>query len=155
MDPRAAAAFIGTAVSVEDIGYPQSDNPDEEDTDDYWAPLRGTFEVETVLLGEVHETVAVGSGYGGGDCGVDFENRGRVGIVAYADDKGLSTGICGGVWDADHLLEVHGPGSEPLPDAVEPSETDNSGIPVWVWPAALLATGVTTLLLFIKRRPQD
>ena len=132
MRPEAVAAFVGTAVSMEDIGYTEGHD------DEYWGPLRWTFEVETVLLGEIHETVVVGSGCNSADCGIDFEHLGRVGIVAYEDGKGSSTGLCSGVWDADHLIAVHGPGSTPLPGA---PETAAGGIPIWVWPAVLLATG--------------
>lgn len=48
MRPEAVAAFVGTAVSVKDIGYTEGHD------DEYWGPLRWTFEVETVLLGEIH-----------------------------------------------------------------------------------------------------
>lgn len=124
INEHTAAAFVGTAVASQDVGYP------EEGHGNAWhEPVRWTFEVETMLHGDVPALVEVGSGYGGGDCGVDFSNRGRVGIVAYEDDLGWSTGTCGGVWNADALIAAHGPGQTPTP-------VDGASLPGWVWAVA-------------------
>jgi hypothetical protein len=93
------------------------------------------------------------AGYGGGDCGYDFSNAGRVGVVASNNAGELSTGICGGVWDADALLAAYGPGSDPIPLMAGPVDGPvDTGPPLWFWwtfGAAALAAGA---LVAVGRR---
>ncbi len=127
--PDTPAAFIGRPVSV-------ADNPNGGLLGgDVWAePRTWTFEVETVLVGDLPEVVEVGSGFGGGDCGYDFSDSGRVGVVAYGSPGNFSTGICGGVWDADALLAAYGPGFAPITVTAEPPPGPvDSGPPMWFW----------------------
>ena len=145
IDEHTAAAFIGTAVAVQE-------RPDGGGVagGGFVEPLVWTFEVETVLKGEVPGEVQVGSGLGDADCGYDFTNAGRVGVVAYGNGGGLSTGICGGVWDADTLLDAYGPGTAPTPLTVGPIDGPvETGPPQWFWwtlgSAALAAVGLLAL----------
>lgn len=138
--PETVAAFIGAPISSRDVGYPEGQGWHE--------PVRWTFEVETVIAGDVPAAVEVGSGYGGGDCGVDFSSMDRVGIVAYDDDMGLATGICGGVWNADELLEAYGPGYAPLP--VEGQDNTSS---LWALVIAALVVGGSVLYATRPLRP--
>jgi len=134
------AAFVGTAVSV-------VENADAGRLigEAYVQPLTWTFEVETVLAGDVPALVEVGSGYGGGDCGYDFTNRGRVGVVAYGNGGQLTTDGCGGVWDADALLASHGPGIDPIAVTdVAAIEFVDTGPPAWFWPG-LGAVGIVVI----------
>ncbi|NNF70557.1 MAG: hypothetical protein HKN01_12365 [Acidimicrobiia bacterium] len=130
------AAFVGVAVDVVDRGL--GGGPGSG------LPRLWTFEVETVLAGELPGVVQVGSGFGDADCGYDFSNAGRIGIVAYDAGGELGTSICGGIWDADELIAAHGPGTEPL-GASPPSVTEEgsgSGPPAWIYyaGAALILT---------------
>ena len=135
--PHTAVAFVGTAISVTEVGYPEElpiEQQEQGIQGPEWAPLRWTFEVETVLIGDAPERVMVGSGYGGGDCGVDFADLGRIGVVASNDDLGLATHSCGGVWDADELIAAYGPGTDPGNVAVstEGGSADSGALP-WIW----------------------
>ena len=135
---NASAAFVGVAVDRTDAGQ----------------GIRWGFEVETVLAGELSEFVVVSSGYGGGDCGHDFSQSGRVGVVAHSRDAGLATSICGGVWAAQELLEVHGPGYAPL-SSQRDEPTPASGTPVWWWIAggsALLVLATGLVVRSMRRR---
>lgn len=143
------AAFVGTPVSVEE-------RPEGELIGNVYAPLVWTFEVETVLYGELPEVVEVGSGLGGGDCGYDFSNTGRIGVVANGEVGALATGICGGVWDADALTGAFGPGSDPIPVVSEPANpVADSGPPVWFWWGLAGAGLGAGLLLVLGRRRGD
>ena len=137
--PDSVAAFTGTPISSRDIGY--------EEGPGWREPIRWTFRVDTVLHGEVAETVEVGTGYGSGDCGIDFTNQGRVGIVAYEDDIGLATGICGGVWEADELIAAHGPGYAPTPGG-QPGQ----GVALW---GLLIGVVIVGGSLFYATRPSE
>lgn len=144
--PDTAAAFVGVPVDVRE-------NPDADRPGLFGQPLVWTFEVETVLYGEVPALVEVGSGMGGGDCGYDFTDAGRIGIVAYGEPGQLATGICGGVWGADELVAAHGPGVPAIPVSEGPlSEPAAQGPPVWFW-WGLGGVGAMTLgLVVIGRR---
>jgi hypothetical protein len=136
--PDTPAAFIGTAVAV-------ADNPDAGfGGEGYVPPRMWTFEVETVLAGELPEIIQVGSGSDGADCGYDFAAVGRVGVVTYGEPGSLTTGICGGVWGADELLAAYGPGTDPIPIAATPIvDSIGGGPPAWFWP--VLAGGALAL----------
>jgi hypothetical protein len=146
--PDAVAAFIGRPVAVQEV------DPSGGIDGDWVHPRQWTFEVEVVLAGELPAMVEVGSGYGGGDCGYDFSESGRIGVVAYGRPGDLATGICGGVWDAELLLSAHGPGYPPIP-VIEaaPPEADRAA-PVWPWLAAgggVVAAGAALLVVRARR----
>ena len=146
----ASVAFIGVPIDVRDVTPVR--------TDEAWVePRQWTFEVEAVLLGDVPEVIDVGSGLGGGDCGVDFSRSGRVGVVAWGAPGNLSTGICGGVWDADVLLAAYGPGTEPIPvvEAAPADHQDPSGSLMWLWPVAAVVAGAAVLGVLRARRGRD
>lgn len=147
VDPGTVAAFVGVPVAVM-----ESTGPGRDPGDVYVAPLLWTFEVETVIVGDLAEMVEVGSGYGGGDCGVDFSHTGRVAVVAYGDPGNLTTGSCGGVWDADDFLAVHGPGVPPIPYVGAASEPVDTGPPIWVWWGAAGLVLATAAGVLISRR---
>jgi len=143
------AAFVGTPVSVSENA--ESGRISE---DVYVQPLAWTFEIETVLYGEVPEVVEVGSGHGGGDSGYDLSNAGRIGVVAYGEPGALPTGICGAVWDADALIGAYGPGTDPIPVVSVPANPmGGSGPPGWFWwGLAGAGLGAVLLLVFGRRR---
>ena len=158
--PHTAVAFVGTAISVTEVGYPEElpiEQQEQGIQGPEWAPLRWTFEVETVLVGDVPQTVDVGSGYGGGDCGVDFADVGRIGVVASNDDLGLATSICGGVWDADELIAAYGPGTDPGNVAVSTvgGSADSGALP-WIWvglAAVVILAGLALTVSRLRRAP--
>ncbi len=144
---RGVVAFVGEAVSVRDIGYPEP-----EDGDDWWGPQRWTFRVESVAKGSLNELVEVGTGYGDADCGADFSQHGRVGIIAHAGPKGFETNICGGIWEADVLLAAAPDVSLPVP-LPHPADSD----PLW-WAWGLGLAGSVGLFIVargVSRRRDD
>jgi len=153
--PHIVAVFVGEAISVVDIGYPPETSDGEGEVIDY-SPMRWTFQVETVLAGSLPEIVVVGSGRGEGDCGANFAELGRVGLVVRNDGAGLSTNTCGGVWDADELIREHGPGTDPIPLGMSATSGEQNESPPWVW---VIAGGSVALavggLLVIVRRPSQ
>ncbi len=127
IDATTPAAFVGIAVAVEDLG-----DGGRLPNGDWLAPMQWTFEVETVLAGDLPDVLVVGSGRDGGDCGYDFSAAGRIGVVANGQPGNLTTDICGGVWSADALLAAHGPGTSPFAASPpERSEPGDEGIPMW------------------------
>jgi hypothetical protein len=149
--PDAVAAFIGRPVAVREI------DPSAGVDGDWVEPRRWTFEVEVVLAGELPALVEVGSGYGGGDCGYDFSESGRIGVVAYGRPGNLATGICGGVWNAELLLGAHGPGHAPIPVTdTTPPRADGATL-IWPWFAAggSVVVAVAAMLVIRTRREVD
>jgi hypothetical protein len=72
-----------------------------------------TFEVETMWKGENRKQLKVATGYGNGDCGVEYE-IGRMYFVAASEwEKELSTGICNTVGLDMKTLGKLGPGRKP------------------------------------------
>ncbi len=143
----AAAVFVGTPVGRYEIGHTQVDE------DAPWqAPVRWQFEVDTVLVGDVAELVEVGTGYGEGDCGVDFSRTGRVGVVASRDALGFTTSSCSGVWAPDVLEAAAGPGSPPAPGPDRPAPAP--GVPAWFLPSlvAIAALGLASAAGARRRR---
>ena len=143
------AAFVGTAVAVEDRG---------RNAAGVGVPLLWTFEVERVLAGELPSLIEVASGYGDADCGFDFSKVGRIGVVAYTSGAALATSICGGIWDADDLLAAHGPGVDPV-DAepvAAPPDPEQSTPRAWLWIAGGLAViGLASTVLLGRRRRDE
>ena len=109
------AAFVGTAV---DRG--------EGDATGLDMAVRWSFEVSSVVKGELPSTLDVWSGRDDGDCGVVFELGEPVGVVLRRRGDRYTTNICGGVWLPD---ELRAPGALAAPTG--------SG------PVALVATGRT------------
>ena len=109
------AAFVGTAV-----------DRNEGDATGFDMAVRWSFEVSSVVKGELPATLDVWSGQDDGDCGVVFEFEEPVGVVLRRNGDRYTTNICGGVWLPD---ELRAPGALAAPTG--------SG------PVALVATGRT------------
>ena len=109
------AAFVGTAV-----------DRNEGDDSGFDMAVRWSFEVSSVVKGELPATLEVWSGRDDGDCGVVFEFGEPVGVVLRRNGDRYTTNICGGVWLPD---ELRTPGALAAPTG--------SG------PVALVATGRT------------
>lgn len=109
------AAFVGAAVDRE-----------EGDATGFDTAVRWTFEVSTVVKGELPAMLDVWSGQGDADCGAVFELGEPVGVVLRRQGDRYTTNTCGGVWLPD---ELRAPGALVAPTG--------SG------PVALLATGRT------------
>ena len=109
------AAFVGSAV-----------DRNEGDATGFDMAVRWSFEVSTVVKGELPATLEVWSGRDDGDCGVVFEFGEQVGVVLRRQGDRYTTNICGGVWLPDELL---------APGAL--------AVPTGSGPVALVATGRT------------
>jgi hypothetical protein len=72
-----------------------------------------TFEVETIWKGENRKQLNVVTGYGNGDCGVDYAIGGTYFVAASEWEKELSTGICNTVGLDMKTLGKLGPGKKP------------------------------------------
>ncbi len=70
------------------------------------------FQVDRVYKGRSGPRISVGTGLGGGDCGVDLSGRGVRGMVAFFDAgrQGLTVDICSSPVALDELEEVFGEG---------------------------------------------
>jgi hypothetical protein len=86
------AAFVGTPVDRE-----------QTDAAGFDMAVRWSFEVSTVVKGQLPATFDVWSGQGDADCGAVFELGEPVGVVLRRQGERYTTNICGGVWLPDEL----------------------------------------------------
>lgn len=116
-------AFVGTVNSV-------TSGPDRDVV---------SFDVETVLAGEVGPTISVLAPPGGeGMCGIDSTIGNR--LAVFASDEGggiLSASMCS-VTDAESAIAALGPGTSPSPANVLATPFD--------WPAVWLGAGALVLV---------
>lgn len=121
------------------------------------APARVlTFAVDRVWKGEVTRSTEVGTGNGGGDCGLSVEEGEEALVFATLDESGgLTANICtsldAGVEDVERLL---GPGEAPEAGLTShPASRSLWGWPVLVAAGALLGlAGVTAYVVARARR---
>ena len=86
----AAAVFAGTVVAMR-----MNERPKQTERNDVrWNPRVFKFSVEQSYLGVAGTEVEVFTGFGGGDCGYDFQIGRRYLVYAYRHDDQLYTGIC-------------------------------------------------------------
>ena len=119
----APTAFVGMVVANTEIGGGGGS-------------VEYTFEVETVLAGEVPAVVEVTTAANGAACG--FEATPRTRMAVFATDEGdgvLASGLCS-TSDADLAIEALGPGTPPAAGGVPGPE----GTP-FDWQAVGLAAG--------------
>src|SRR5436190_9903117 len=79
----ASAVFVGTPISVRTAEQTPGTKPDEID----WTPRTFKFSVEQSFLGVSTTEIEIGTGRGGGDCGVDFRLGSRYLVYAYQSSK--------------------------------------------------------------------
>ena len=117
------------------------------------------FEVDRVYKGQVGRVVKLRTGYGSGDCGVDFGERGTVGITAWgsASEGDLTVSLHQSAATVEELEEVFGAGyppdptiqlSEPQttkPQTTKPQTSEPSGNPTTI--RQTVATGIALVVL--------
>lgn len=145
--------FVGTLLErAPSGGIFDSDDPEQMAS---W-----TFEVETVLAGELPAEITLEAGSDGAMCGLALEPGARVGLKLFpGDGQGWSSNGCL-VYDADALLAV-AEGHPPTTDAADPPPDDASGATAtdtpWLGLVLTVAAGVGVLggavLLARRRRP--
>ncbi|HZB45241.1 MAG TPA: hypothetical protein VE360_08360, partial [Pyrinomonadaceae bacterium] len=94
---RAAAVFVGTVTGVtERPRVSVAEARKAADEGDEWAARGFRFAVTQSFLGVAGAEVEVWTGWGGGDCGYDFEQGASYLVYAYRLGKSgrLGTGIC-------------------------------------------------------------
>ena len=112
-----------------------------------------TFEVETVLAGQVPAIVDVATADNSAACGFEAAIGSRMAVFATDEGDGvLASGLCS-TTDPDVALKALGPGSPPSPGgASNPSESG----PAFDWQAVSLGAGglavVTAVWLASSRR---
>lgn len=96
-----------------------------------------TFEVDTVLAGEVPAQVQVFTAGDSAACGIEAAVGTR--IAVFANDEGgmLTSDLCS-TTDAESALDALGPGTSPSGTSVETAPFD--------WPAVWLGAGAITLV---------
>jgi hypothetical protein len=119
----APTAFVGTLTGS--IPAPGGD-------------LALTFEVETVLAGQVPAEVMVLSAANSAACGIEAAIGTRLGVFASDENGSLRTGLCS-TMDPDAAIAVLGPGSAPsgTPTADQPFDWQA----VWLGGAGLVLVG--------------
>ncbi|MYJ15378.1 MAG: hypothetical protein F4085_02290 [Acidimicrobiia bacterium] len=91
------------------------------------------FRVGWVYKGRSGSRVTVGTGFGGGDCGLDLSGEERSGIVAFDDGNGgLTVNICTSPVSLEELEDVFGAGHPPesphsAPESEAPGLQESSG----------------------------
>jgi hypothetical protein len=96
-----------------------------------------TFEVETVLAGEVPSSVEVLTADNSAACGIDAAVGARMAVFALDEGGQLSSGLCS-VTDADSALAALGPGTPPSPGGAVG--------PAFDWQALWLGAGGLAIL---------
>ncbi|HEY7564470.1 MAG TPA: hypothetical protein VIA81_06050 [Acidimicrobiia bacterium] len=118
----APTAFVGTIVGSTPVGVqPMADQA-------------LTFEVETVLAGEVAAEVEVITANNSAACGIDATIGTRLAVFATPDGDQLTSNLCS-VTDADLAIAALGPGTPPVADG---SSSSGSGLD---WQALWLGAG--------------
>lgn len=146
---RAGAVFAGTPVGSEDsvgwadrlFGYSSGD------------PIDWTFEVDTVIKGDLKVETHVSAARDGGSCGVSFRPGRRYVVFAYEEGEGdaLSTNLCTRTSRVPDDRVFEGVGARGFP----PGLVLEDSAPWWPWilvPAALVAGAVGVVLLRRRAR---
>lgn len=116
------------------------------------------FEVDRVYKGQEGPVVELRTGYGSGDCGVDFGGRGTVGITARrrgatgwwaAEEGDLTVSLHRSAATVDELEEVFGAGYPPHETLSLPEASATFRV-LLIGSAVVLAAGLLTL--FRRRR---
>ena len=109
------------------------------------------FEVDRVYKGQVGRVVKLRTGYGSGDCGVDFGERGTVGITAWgsASEGDLTVSLHKSAATVDELEDVFGSGYPPDETLSLPGSSVTFRV-LLIGGAAVLAA--VLLKLFRRRR---
>ena len=106
------------------------------------------FRVGWVYKGRSGSRVTVGTGFGGGDCGLDLSGEERSGIVAFDDGNGgLTVNICTSPVSLGELEDVFGAGHPPesphsAPESEAPGLQESSGESLPPEPTAALQEDV-------------
>jgi hypothetical protein len=110
-----------------------------------------TFEVETVLAGEVPIEVEIVTADNSAACGIDANVGARMAVFAVDEGGQLTSSLCS-VTDADAAINAIGPGTAPTP------ATTNLETRGFDWPVVGLAAGGAAALAAVwlisrRRRP--
>ncbi|HKX74530.1 MAG TPA: hypothetical protein VJR05_03990 [Acidimicrobiia bacterium] len=109
-----------------------------------------TFEVETVLAGEVGPLVEVLTADNSAACGIDGTVGARMAVFATDEGGQLSSSLCS-VTDADQALAALGPGTPPASDGSPELGSDFDWQVVWLGAGGAVVLAAAWLLG--RRRP--